>query len=108
MTQFDVRESRRAPRNANTLQPRNNAPPEDQPSTKAPSFLAQAKADLTDLLDAYAEHAEYRISTENVPDFVALLWPLIAKKLAASYWNGVRDGASGKVKPKAKARRDAA
>ncbi len=83
------------PRDTGSAQPRHDGNPQ---RPKAPSFLAQAKADLTDLVDAQLEHST--ISPANVDGFLEILWPLVGKKLAASYWNGVRDGASGHVKPK--------
>jgi len=106
MTKIYVRESRptarRAAGNAARPEPRDGADPAAPAAAgKPPSFLAQAKGDLTGLIAAQVEHAEYPIVEENITTFVDLLWPFVAKKLAASYWNGVRDGASGKVKPKA-------
>jgi len=88
------------PRDTGSAQPRYDGNPKRPPAAaeRAPSFLAQAKADLTDLVDAQIEHCT--ISPANVDGFLEILWPLVGKKLAASYWNGVRDGASGKVKPK--------
>ncbi len=99
MTKIYVRASNRAPGSvagdARAPQPGAAA---DATATKPPSFLAQAKADLTDLVEAQTEHAT--ITAQNAPAFVDVLWPFVSKRCASSYWNGVRDGASGRVKPK--------
>ena len=51
--------------------------------TRKPSYLGTVKAELDKLTEEPA------------------IWRLVRSKIAQSYWNGVADGASGKVKPKA-------
>ncbi len=98
MTKRYVRESnpapRRAPRDPRAPEPRDGAHA-SEPNRKAPSFLATVKAELAGLLE------EKEFAAPNEGTLAAdTLWPLIAKKLAASYWNGVAAGSSGRVKPK--------
>ena len=108
MTKFYVRESRRAPRSADRdarrPEPRDG---DDQAAPaaekKAPSFLAQVKAEFAGFL----EDKEFVAAHEGA-QAADELWPFVSKKLAQSFWNGVELGASGKLKPKTKPRRDPA
>ena len=103
MTKIYVRESNGAPRSAHRHAPRpqpgNSGNSEGQPrhgEAKPPSYLAEVKADLLSLVAPEAnDRGEAR-------EFLAqAVWPFVSEKLRQSYWNGVRGGASGKVKPKA-------
>ncbi len=99
MTKIYVREPRRAPRrnagDAPAPQSGKRGNPAAAPAAaKAPSYLAQVKAELTDLVAA----AVPELPSEYL---VAALWPFFSEKLRQSFWNGVRGGASGTVKPKA-------
>ena len=107
MTKIYVRESRRAPRSApgNTgrPQPGNSGTAEGQPrhgEAKPPSYLAEVKAQLADLVAA--------VFPDSPPEYVvAELWPFFSAALRKSFWNGVEGGASGRVKPNARRERRA-
>ena len=73
--------------------------PTNSTKEKRPSFLGEVKRDLFNLIvaDLGQEEQEAKVSTDK-------LWKLFRQTVVNSYYNGVRDGASGKVKPKAPAR----
>ena len=62
---------------------------------KSPSYLSRIKDELTQYSVAHIK-GDPQATTE----VANMLWPFIQKQLISSYYNGVRDGASGKVKPK--------
>lgn len=62
---------------------------------KKPSYLEEVKDELLKLI--LSDHAT---SDQDAQEITESLWTLIRPKLTQSYYNGVRDGASGKVKPK--------
>jgi len=62
---------------------------------KESSYLGKVKGELLEII--VANHAA---DSQDAAEIVEDLWPFVRKASATSYWNGVRDGASGKVKPK--------
>lgn len=59
---------------------------------RTPSFLAKTADDFTGLC------YEHKILSETAHE----LWDFAKAKITESYWNGVENGATGKVKPKEK------
>jgi len=62
---------------------------------KKPSYLSKIKNELLEFI--VADLGGNRQAAEEITE---KLWSLVRKWTTKSYYNGVRDGASGKVKPK--------
>jgi len=67
--------------------------------TKKPSYLSEVKAALRDFFRTQTE------DTTAQEELLAGAWKVVMPQVVQSYWNGVRDGATGKVKPKEKSAR---
>jgi len=69
---------------------------ETRQQKRKPSYLQEVQEQLPQLILSLGCGG-----CQVADEMIQKLWDFLRKQLVQSYYNGVRDGASGKVKPKA-------